>query len=208
MLNHIVRKNHWVFAMPMWETMRRLGGSLSDEGQAAAVLPIMHQVYDACRPMGMYSQLSIVSNDGNDVVLEEGSRISSPSVAKFMGNAKFAWLGVATIGNEAAGISGEYLRQGDGANGLIADACASECAEAAFEAMQRLAMREYLRTGCFLDHRRFSCGYGGWQLTYQRLYFNWFPMDEIGVTLTESCIMVPEKTITAIGRIDENLGQA
>ena len=46
--------------------------------------------------------------------------------------------------------------------------------------------------------RRYSAGYGDFLLENQRILFRLLQLDRFGVTLTESCLLIPEKSVTAI----------
>jgi cobalamin-dependent methionine synthase I len=46
--------------------------------------------------------------------------------------------------------------------------------------------------------RRFSPGYGDWPLTVQKEIVDRLKAGRIGVRVNESCVLIPEKTITAV----------
>ena len=178
MLSTFVHVKDIPFDLPLIAIMRRLGGKMSDSVQTGMVIPVAERVFAECRPSGLWGELSIVDNDGNMVDLSDGTRIDSKSVAGFLSGATRCWLGVVTIGTGPLNIVRQYVESDDGANALIADAAASECVEAAMESMQAMASLDYQAAGVVLDHRRFSCGFGGWRLEEQRHYFEWLPLQE------------------------------
>ena len=69
-----------------------------------------------------------------------------------------------------------------------------ECADQAQKELEEIAAEKglYLRP-------RYSPGYGDFSLEYQRFFFDILELPKkIGVTLLDSCLMVPVKSITAI----------
>ncbi|MDH5706513.1 MAG: hypothetical protein OEZ45_10900, partial [Candidatus Aminicenantes bacterium] len=44
--------------------------------------------------------------------------------------------------------------------------------------------------------KRFSPGYGKWDIREQRYVFSVLPGESIGVRLTESCMMIPRKSVS------------
>jgi cobalamin-dependent methionine synthase I len=78
---------------------------------------------------------------------------------------------------------------------LILDALGSEAVEeVAIQADRMLA--EKAREMNLWPSKRFSPGYGKWDITQQRFIFNILPGQDIGVSLRESCMMVPQKSIS------------
>ncbi|MCF0209200.1 MAG: methionine synthase, partial [Bacteroidaceae bacterium] len=53
---------------------------------------------------------------------------------------------------------------------------------------------------------RFSPGYCGWHVREQKLLFSTFPLAEpCGVKLTDSCLMLPIKSVSGVIGIGENV---
>jgi hypothetical protein len=84
---------------------------------------------------------------------------------------------------------GEILRA------LVLDSVGSVAAEAVAEhidgEIQALASLEGLKTSC-----RSSPGYGDWDIREQACIFSLLPGERVGVTLSESFMMIPRKSIT------------
>lgn len=78
---------------------------------------------------------------------------------------------------------------------LILDALGSEAAEeVAIQSDRKLA--EKAREMNLWPSKRYSPGYGKWDVKEQRFIFKLLPAADIGVRLTESCMMVPRKSIS------------
>jgi hypothetical protein len=85
--------------------------------------------------------------------------------------------------------------------GSLVDAAASEAVERAADRLEaRLALR--LHDAGALSHEaallRYSPGYCGWHLSGQRALFARLRPEEIGITLRESCLMEPLKSMTGV----------
>jgi len=78
---------------------------------------------------------------------------------------------------------------------LILDALGSEAAEeVAIQSDRKLA--EKAREMNLWPSKRYSPGYGKWDVKEQRFIFKLLPAADIGVQLTESCMMIPRKSIS------------
>ena len=86
---------------------------------------------------------------------------------------------------------------------VVFDAVGSECADEAIGNLQKIAACELARCNLLLNKARFSPGYGNLSLTVQRDIFKLLPMQNLKVNLTESCIMVPEKSVTAFAAVNK-----
>ena len=88
---------------------------------------------------------------------------------------------------------------------MVSDAAASEITEIAADKIDELAWQaEALKKG--LEYTwRFSPGYCDWKLTGQEVIFNAVDVGPIGVSLTPSYVMKPEKSISAIALAAESI---
>jgi hypothetical protein len=100
-----------------------------------------------------------------------------------------------------AGPIGEWSRElassGDTLKAYVVDVLGSEIVEFAVDRIQQdLAKR------CEADRlritNRFSPGYCNWSVAEQRLLFDWFPEGFCGVTLSDSCLMHPTKSVSGM----------
>ncbi len=95
----------------------------------------------------------------------------------------------------------------------MSDAMTAQCSAAAMvEAlcnMHNEMLREEAAAEGFLLRPRFSPGYGDLSLTYQKDFINLLDAGrQIGLTLTESLMMVPTKSVTALIGVYRNEDQA
>jgi hypothetical protein len=85
--------------------------------------------------------------------------------------------------------------------GVVMDAAASEIVDNALDWIMGYYNRNLLRERKALLAGRFSAGYGDLALENQKQMYRLLELDKLGVQLTESCILVPEKSVTAIAGI-------
>ena len=102
---------------------------------------------------------------------------------------------VCTIGPALEREVSVLTGRGDLLYAVVLDTVGSAAAEAVAEyidgKIQEEAGREGLKTSC-----RASPGYGDWDLREQAGIFQLLPADRIGITLTESFMMVPRKSVS------------
>jgi cobalamin-dependent methionine synthase I len=90
----------------------------------------------------------------------------------------------------------------DVTRGVVLDAAASEMTDAALDWIMDYFNRTLRRENKSLFKKRFSAGYGDFLLENQKTIYNLLQLDRLGVGITESCMLIPEKSVTAISGIE------
>jgi hypothetical protein len=106
-----------------------------------------------------------------------------------------AVLCLVTIGPALEEAVDAHHASGELSRSLVLNALGSAAVEAAAESAGEIIRREAGGEG-LLCSRRFSPGYGGWDITEQRWILEALEAERLGVSLTEGCMMVPRKSIT------------
>jgi len=109
---------------------------------------------------------------------------------------------VATLGNKFDEWVKNYFDAGDPLKGYIADTIGSETVERAgdfIEAEIASKLKE-LNLRCT---NRYSPGYCGWNVSEQHKFFSLLPRNFCGIELSESALMKPIKSISAVIGIGE-----
>lgn len=142
---------------------------------------------------------SFINNSINieNVVLRIGSIISK----SLKQSTQFA-LFVATSGETFDSWNTEIKDKNDWVDIFIADSIGTCIAEKAGEYIEIQLEKEI---GILKHTNRFSPGYCGWSLIEQRELFSLLPNDVCGITISESCLMHPIKSISGIIGIGENV---
>jgi len=150
---------------------------------------------------GMFLRLKINHNDGKKIILSGDLTFHSNKLSVFLRDCKEAVLMGATAGNIIMDAIKKKSNQDDLAAAVVYDAAASEMTDAALDWIMDYINRILRREGKYLLPRRFSAGYTDFDLENQKTIYETLQMKNIGVTITPSFILIPEKSVTAISGI-------
>lgn len=109
---------------------------------------------------------------------------------------QLAWF-LFTAGNRVTEYSKKLNQEGDSIKGYVTDIVANEMVEAAMDKIQddlRISMND---KGLNITNR-YSPGYCNWDIAEQRKLFKVFPEEFLDVKLSESCLMIPVKSISGV----------
>jgi len=110
-------------------------------------------------------------------------------------NADKVALSICTIGPGVESESTRLMKKNEMLRGLVVDALGSEAAEEAAEQVDKILCKEARKMDLW-PSRRFSPGYKNWDIKEQKYIFQILPVEDIGVTLTKSYMMVPRKSVS------------
>jgi len=110
-------------------------------------------------------------------------------------NADKVALSICTIGPSVESESTRLMKKNETLRGLVVDALGSEAAEEAAEQVDKMLFNKARKMDLW-PSRRFSPGYKNWDIKEQKYIFQTLPSEDIGVTLTESYMMVPRKSVS------------
>lgn len=134
----------------------------------------------------------------NDLVFNTGALI-----AQKLAPAETMAFFVCTAGIGIDTWSKSAFAAGDFLEGYMIDTCGSEIAEAVADAVEA-KIGDYAATRDKSITNRYSPGYCGWHVSEQQKLFSLFPDKFCGVTLTESSLMVPIKSVSGVIGIGVN----
>lgn len=97
-----------------------------------------------------------------------------------------------------------YLQKGDPLRAFFVDTIGTVAVEKAMDKIQALLREEQERLGLHTSNR-YSPGYCGWHVSEQHKLFRFFPVDYCGITLNESSLMNPIKSVSGIIGIGRNI---
>ena len=150
---------------------------------------------------GVFLLLKINHNDGEKIILSGDLTFHSSKLSVFLRDCKEAVLMGATAGNIIMDAIKKNSSQNDLAAAVVYDATASEMTDAALDWIMNYINRILRREAKYLLPRRFSAGYADFDLENQKIIYEQLQMKKIGVTITPSFILIPEKSVTAISGI-------
>ena len=123
-----------------------------------------------------------------------------PRVKNAFKRAEKIVLFVATLGGEVKNAIDK--KREDAFAYYMLDFLVSQYADAVADYMSE-RIKEYAILASMGASNRYSPGYCGWSVQEQKKLFDFFPAKQCGITLTESCLMDPVKSVSgaiAIGK--------
>lgn len=110
---------------------------------------------------------------------------------------KSEWIAVfaCTAGDEIFQKSRSLINSGDYLSGYIYDIYGSLAVEKAMDHIQNDLREQMLKEGLNISNR-YSPGYCGWDVAEQQKLFSLLPQGFCGITLNDSCLMQPIKSVS------------
>jgi len=144
----------------------------------------------------------------NRLVLANGCTLHTRLMSCLLVSAQELAVLVYTIGPDLERKVSSYFARGDSTKGIVLDgvgtAAVEELAQQAHHLIDKIAARRGTKASLSLNP-----GIGDWDVTEQKVLFGLVRTEKIGVQLTNSCIMVPLKSESAIiGLGDEVITEA
>lgn len=190
--------------IPFKRIYNRMGQRVSTEISADMKEKIDRTINEAfmiCELKACYDFFDVKSNDGKNIVI--GTQMfESESFCDLVKNCGKIALFAVTIGNKLMEKRQQLLDDGEMFNAVIYDAVGSETAEEGAEYMHNFLGKIAATKGGSIMKRRFSPGYSDMSLEMQKKIFKMINPETIGIQLSPSCLMIPEKSVTAFVGIE------
>ncbi len=132
------------------------------------------------------------------VILSAGTVFESRKLTHFLKDADELLLMGATAGAAVMEAIQADTSGGNVTRGVVLDAAASETVDAALDWITAYFRQLLRREGKALLNSRFSAGYGDFALENQRDMHRLLQLEQLGVAITPTCLLVPEKSVTAV----------
>ena len=194
--------------LPRERIFRRLGfqegiTELSRQ-RLARVESDMQQAMDLVHIKGAATRIGIAQREPSGVVLANGAALESKKLASLLAGSSEVLLLAATGGPEIIEAIRENSGRGELSKGVVFDAVASEMTDCALDWIASFFENGLRREGRRLTSRRFSAGYADFALENQRFFYRELELRRIGVQITDSCFLIPEKSVTAVYGIEKS----
>lgn len=189
--------------VPLKAVRKRLGypsGMTDLGGEAQRIFDEeLSVVSDLLEPKGVYTRLQIRSNENSQLRFKNTEfTVNSEQVCKMLKTSEIVTVFMATIGRRLETRVKELMDAGEMARGVILDAIGSETADEVADRMHRDILSNLARESGMIVTPRFSPGYGDWPVSVQNEFAAIAGGDQIGIQVTESSLMVPRKSVSAI----------
>jgi len=159
----------------------------------------MRRFEESVAPVGVIRELT--AEEFDPIFEGEGENSDDALLAGIYPNADNLALFAVTMGREVSREIEELFNTNDFASGSMLDATASIAADKASEVMDALFLED-LSTRALATPGHFvfgySPGYCGWHITAQRKLFDFLDPGTINITLNQSCLMTPLKSISGL----------
>lgn len=165
----------------------------------AAAREALGEIQALLAPVALYDTVPVREFRHHTVILEDGASFAGELVAQALASATEIAPAVCTIGSALETRVSALFAAGNPLRALALDgagiAALGQISRTVGERICTEARARGLRVGM-----RVSPGQEGWPLEQQSVLFDLLPAQEIGVRLTESCLMLPRKSVSfAIG---------
>ena len=146
---------------------------------------------------GMAARIPIIKIESPKIALKENITFESKSLAQFLSDCQEVLFIAATAGSEVVKAISEGSLGKDVTAAVVFDAVASEMTDSALTWIMNYFNRELARENKQLTLRRFSAGYGDFALENQKIIYDVLDLGQLGISLSDNYILIPEKTVTA-----------
>jgi hypothetical protein len=191
--------------LPEWPReaiYRRLGFRRSattlTEAQRAETERSIQEAMDLIRLKGALLRLPLRIENSRRSAIPDGTVFESAHLAGFLRNCREVVFMGATAGEAVMEAIKTDMAQERATRAVVLDATASEAVDAALDWIMTFLAGVVRREGRSPLKTRYSAGYGDLALENQRQIHRLLGMDRLGVSLTDHCVLVPEKSVTAI----------
>lgn len=131
------------------------------------------------------------------ILAPEPLLLTSQSIIAALDGAVEAAVMAVTIGERLEEEVSEEFTRGSYTKALLLDAAGTAAVEQACDQTAALIARHAARVGCVAG-KRFSPGYGDWDVSVQPDILRLSGATQIGVSVTQSMMLVPRKSVTAV----------
>lgn len=187
-----------VLELQVDEIYRNLGygNTMPDAETIDTVNNIVIHAHAICKPLAMFR---ICSSHlvGMHLVLDGVDMKTGKVIANYLTETSQVAAFVATAGIEYDNYLHNIKASGDIYMEFLADAVGSEIAEAATRFLSREVEKFATDKGMFIT-LSYSPGYCGWHVREQSQLFSLLPTKPCGITLNDSCLMHPVKSVSGI----------
>ncbi len=172
-----------------WVKSELLRHERISEGKAA-IKKVVAEALKEARSLASPASASITMNAG-------GISLLTPKISSYLKGAKSLYIYVVTIGARLEKKASLLMSKGEELKGYLLDRIGSLAVESLAEKEEEALRAECGRKGQSVSSR-FSPGYCDWPLEEQRKLDGLVDFSKAGVSLTEKCMMVPKKSISAV----------
>ncbi len=188
------------------EILNEIGyGKVLPEDEVLAITDtLLTEVSSFVKPSCTFDVFDGEISGASSILIGQYTLEAGEIITSLLAGVKRFCLFVATAGELFQDFQDKIKRQGDILQTFVLDIIGTCIVEKTGDIMEKLLEKEI--TG-FRHTHRFSPGYCGWSLTEQKQLFDLLGGDPSGVTLLDSCLMMPVKSISGIIGIGKKVNE-
>ena len=150
-------------------------------------------------PCAIFVAFNIKNRTPQKTTLEHSNFvIDSAQVTKLLRNSEAVLLFMATIGLKLEEEVRSLFSQDESVKGFLLDAMGSELADEVANELHHNIIPSRIKDLNYVITPRFSPGYGDWPVTVQSEFLEVCHGHEIGISVTESSLLIPQKSVSAV----------
>ena len=159
---------------------------------------LLIQCLKIMEPKGGYVALEALHSADMEEISTRNTRFRPGKIIVNMlkGSEQFLFF-MATAGPGPEKLSKTLIAKGDYLEGFLVDLIASALAEATTQYVHD-HLKEFCSNRGLKITNRYSPGYCGWEVSEQQKLFGLFPEQFCGISLTESSLMTPIKSVSSL----------
>ena len=183
------------------QVYNRMGFKLSRAEIPEAMKPLVEAAIELgqnlVQPLACYEHQPIRFSNPHCIEIDEAFSINSQKVFSWMEGCEGLYLTAVTLGSALDQKVAELSASSDVTRAFLLNAYGAEAAEALMIELDQ-HIKNLAREQGFETTKRYSPGYGDWDISAQKDLLGLIKAEQIGIQLTEQYLMIPEKSVSAI----------
>lgn len=181
-----------------------LGNSRPDEYLLALIEKLKQEALTMAHPRFGYRFVLGERRDRKRLVIGENLFTPDTIIVNSLRHSEFFAVLTASVGKDLDKWMKEKKSAGDIMEAFIADALGSVIVEAVIAWGLSFLSCRMAKINLKVSNS-YSPGYCGWDVAEQRLFFSMLPDGFCGISLTDSCLMLPVKSVSALVGVGKNV---
>jgi len=174
-------------------------GSQPDDAVRSLTTELLERLCGKASLKYICREVDALKANAKEIILDGIAFASGPIIGSYLNGMTSAYVFIATAGRECADEMMNIKKENDLMLDFIADSIGSVLAEIS---VSRLETELAHNATVSLPY---SPGYCGWDVREQKKFFSLFPDEPCGVTVNDSCLMTPEKSISGFFALGKEL---
>ncbi|CUH95777.1 hypothetical protein P22_1857 [Propionispora sp. 2/2-37] len=178
------------------ETKRYAGLMRTADFPNQLVVNACMEAHVLAEPKGIW-EIYPYDADLETILAEQPCRLQGEKIIAHLEHCSQVAVLAVTIGEELEKLVSHHFSKGNYTAGLLLDAAGTTAVEETADQLSALIAQHAAKQG-YDTTFRFSPGYGGWDITVQPAILQLIQAHRIGITTTDTCMLVPRKSVTAV----------